>query len=91
MIAAKRGIDPAPGIEVLEQISHLVEVVDGSLYEEHETPARQRMLSRDETDWPIVATSLLLKCAVWAEDRDFFGSGVATWTSETVELDLRAV
>ncbi len=89
-IAAKRGIDPAPGIEVLEQISHLVEVVDGSLYKEYETSARERMLSRDEADWPIVATALVLKCAVWTEDRDFFGSGVSTWTSETVELYLRA-
>ena len=90
-IAAKRGIDPAPGIELLEQISRLVEIIDRSLYEEHESPARERMLSRDEADWPIVATSLLLKCPVWTEDRDFFGSGIPTWTSGTVELYLKAV
>lgn len=90
-IAIKRGIDPAPGIEVLEQISHLVEIVERTLYEEHENSARERMLSRDEADWPIVATSLLLRCPVWTEDRDFFGSGIPTWTSETVELYLRAV
>lgn len=78
-ISAKRGIDPAPGI------------VDRSLYEEYESSARERMISRDLDDWPIVATSLLLRCPVWTEDRDFFGSGISTWTTETVEIYLRIV
>jgi predicted nucleic acid-binding protein len=74
---------------VLNHLSRLVEVVDNSLYEEYEASARERMISRDENDWPIVATALLLKSPVWTEDKDFFGSGVSTWTSETVELYLR--
>ena len=90
-LAAKRGMDPAPGIAVLEEISRLVEIVDRSLYEEHEFSARERMMSRDEEDWPIVATALLLNCPVWTEDRDFFGSGIPTWTTETIELYLRAI
>lgn len=88
-LAAKRRIDPAPGIAVLNQLSRLVEIVDRSLYEEYESPARERMISRDADDWPIMATSLLLKCPVWTEDKDFFGSGVPTWTTQTVELYLR--
>jgi predicted nucleic acid-binding protein len=67
----------------------LVEIVDESLYEERESSARERMLSRDVEDWPIVATSLLLDCPVWTEDQDFFGSGIATWTTNNVELYLR--
>lgn len=90
-VSAKRRIDPAPGIAVLDQLSHLVEIVDRTLYEEYESSARERMIFRDEDDWPIVATSLLLKCPVWTEDRDFFGSGISTWTTETVELYLRDV
>ena len=74
---------------VLDHLSRLVEVVDRSLYEEYESSARERMISRDEADWPIVATSLLLKCPVWTEDRDFFGSGISTWTTDTIELYLR--
>lgn len=88
-ISEKRRIDPGPGILVLDHLSRLVEVVDRSLYKEYETSARERMISRDEEDWPIVATALLLKSPVWTEDKDFFGSGVSTWTSETVELYLR--
>jgi predicted nucleic acid-binding protein len=89
-ISEKRRIDPDPGILVLDHLSRLVEVVDRSLYEEYEASARERMVSRDEEDWPIVATALLLKSAVWTEDRDFFGSGISTWTTETVNVYLRA-
>lgn len=88
-ISEKRRIDPGPGILVLDHLSRLVEVVDRSLYEEYEASARERMISRDEDDWPIVAAALLLKCPVWTEDRDFFGSGISIWTSETIELYLR--
>lgn len=88
-VAAQRGIDAVPGIAVLDQLSRIVEVVDRSLYEEYESSARERMLSRDVDDWPIVAASLLLRCPVWTEDQDFFGSGVPTWTTTTVELYLR--
>lgn len=88
-VSAKRRIDPVPGLAVLDHLSHLVEIVDRSLYEDYESSARERMISRDEDDWPIVAASLLLKCPVWTEDRDFFGSGISTWTTETVELYLR--
>ncbi len=89
-ISEKRRIDPGPGILVLNHLSRLVEVVDRTLYEEFEASARERMISRDEEDWPIVATALLLKCPVWTEDRDFFGSGIPTWTTETIDLYLRA-
>lgn len=88
-ISAKRNIDSAPGIEVLDQLSRLVEIVDRDLYEEYEFSARERMMSRDVSDWPIMATALLLKCPVWTEDRDFFGSGIATWTTGSVEVYLR--
>jgi predicted nucleic acid-binding protein len=39
-------------------------------------------------DWPVVAASLALSCPVWTEDHDFFGAGVATWTSANVEIYL---
>jgi predicted nucleic acid-binding protein len=37
-------------------------------------------------DWPVVALALLLECPIWTEDADFFGTGVATWTSNRVHL-----
>lgn len=82
-------IDPEPGVDVLDHLSRLVEIVDRSLYQEYEASARERMISRDEDDWPILATSLLPECPVWTEDRDFFGSGISIWTTDTIELYLR--
>ena len=88
-LAVRRKFDPTAGLLVLEQLSKLVDTVDISLYESYEEFARTRISSRDANDWPIVATSLLLDCPIWTEDQDFFGSGLATWTSDRVELYLR--
>ena len=91
MIAASRQFDPAAGVRVLDKLAGLVQAVDLSLYEQHEVAARERMASRDAADWPVVATSLLLDCPVWTEDKDFFGTGVSTWTTANVELYLREI
>ena len=88
-LAGRRNFDPAVGLVVLDQLARIVQVVDRSLYEAHEELARARISSRDAEDWPIVAASLLLNCPVWTEDQDFFGSGVATWTTNKIELYLR--
>jgi hypothetical protein len=36
----------------------------------------------------MASPSLLLGCPVWTEDADFFGTGVATWTTSRVKLYL---
>jgi len=33
--------------------------------------------------------ALMLNVPIWTEDRDFFGSGIAAWTTDRVELYLR--
>ena len=87
-ISKKRGLDVDLGISVLEQIARIVEEVDRILYEEYQSAARSRIGRRDPDDWPVVATALLLDLPIWTEDQDFFGSGVAIWTSDRVELYL---
>jgi predicted nucleic acid-binding protein len=64
-------------------------IVECSVYEEFEQRARVRISSRDADDWPVVATALLLNAPIWTEDQDFFGSGIATWTSDKIEIYLR--
>ena len=73
---------------VFDQLASVVKSLDNALYEAHEEQARARIRSRDVNDWPIVAVSLLLDCPVWTEDQDL-GSGVATWTTNNIELYLR--
>ena len=88
-LAARRGIDVSAGVVALEAIGQIVESVDRSLYESHELHARERVSPRDPEDWPIAAVALLLGLAIWTEDQDFFGTGLASWTTDRVEVYLR--
>ena len=89
VISNERGLDVDLGLSVLEQIGSIVEEVDRSLYEEYQSAAGERIAPRDPDDWPVVATALLLDLPIWTEDQDFFGSGVAIWTSDRIELYLQ--
>ena len=90
LIAAHRRMDSAQAEAVLWKIAEdFINLVDCSLYEQFENRARARIASRDPDDWPIVATAMLIDAPIWSEDRDFFGSGIATWTSDRIELYLR--
>jgi predicted nucleic acid-binding protein len=89
-IAARRRIVPAQAEAVLQEVvADFIQVVDTSFYEEFEESARLRISSRDADDWPVVATAMLINAPIWTEDRDFFGSGIATWTSDKIEIYLR--
>ena len=89
-IARRRGLDPEESEGNLTQLLQCcIAIVGQSLYEEFEERARSRVSSRDVDDWPVVATALLLNAPIWTEDQDFFGSGIATWTSNKIELYLR--
>ncbi len=88
-LAERRGFDAAAGLPVLDEIGRIVEPVDRSLYEDNEKISRERVHPRDPEDWPVVAVALLLDFPIWTEDQDFFGSGIATWTTDRVELYLR--
>jgi len=75
----KRGKPHADFSSSLEYLR--IEAVTPELYAAFESEARQRLRRRDESDWPILATALGLAYAVWTEDADFFGTGVAVWTT----------
>ena len=63
-------------------------ILDEAVYAPLEDEARSRSL-RDPTDWPVVASALALSSGIWTNDNDFLGTGVATWTTETVRLWLQ--
>lgn len=52
------------------------------VYVQYEAVARRRMDKRDADDWPVLAAALVFDCPIWTEDTDFFGYGVATWTTD---------
>lgn len=84
----KRNLSADEALEVLEKLTCLIDAVDANLYRIYEIEAKQRIAVRDTNDWPIVAVSLMLDCPIWTEDADFFGAGIATWTSDRVHLYL---
>jgi len=83
-LVVKRGGDPAKGLASLRSMAALGTIVSQDLYGDFEAEARKRLGARDPEDWPILAAALALGCPIWTEDTDFFGCGVATWTSASI-------
>lgn len=77
-----------PFMSFFAELPESVAVIERETYVRAELMSRRRLLRRDEDDWPILATALVLDCPIWTEDLDFFGCGVATWTSDRVEMFL---
>jgi predicted nucleic acid-binding protein len=70
----KRGGNPAKAQAVLKATAALTMLVSDDL--------------GDPDDWPILAAALALSSPIWTEDTDFFGCGVATWTSSSIDSFL---
>lgn len=87
-IMSKRGIGPTDLSLGLNAVRLLVEEIPGEVTEPLRAEALRRIGRRDPDDWPIIAAALALDCSIWTEDKDFFGAGVATWTSDLVEIYL---
>lgn len=82
----KRGVDASVAMLVLDGLEGVVQPIDAELYEGMQQQALQRIAVRDADDWPVLACAMTLGCPVWTEDADFFGTGVATWTSDRIAL-----
>lgn len=87
-ILTKRGVDVAPAIAVLDALLPLLTLIEQQDLLPLQTAAMNRLQYRDIQDWPVLAAALLLNCPIWTEDHDFFGTGVATWTTSTVKYFL---
>ncbi len=89
-LLATRGKSTSDVTAGIEYFRTVIEPVDHDFYSMFEAEARQRLAGRDEEDWPVLATALGLACPVWTEDKDFFGTGIAVWTTSRVEIFLQA-
>jgi predicted nucleic acid-binding protein len=88
-VLAKRRANPDPALEALDEVGSLVQFVDRGHYRHLRDEALERIGRRDSDDWPVLALVLAADSPVWTEDQDFFGTGVATWTTDRVEIFLR--
>jgi hypothetical protein len=87
--ARKRNKPLADLTAALEYLRSMIEPATPELYSVFETDTRQRLHDRDESDRPVLASALGLGCPIWTEDADFFGTGVAVWTTSRVEIFLK--
>lgn len=88
----RHGLDRNLGEELvaasLAAVEANVAILDEAIYTALEDEARARSL-RDPRDWPAVASALALGAGIWTNDNDFLGTGVATWTTETLQRWLQ--
>lgn len=85
--ARRRALDTAVAHLLIDRCIEAVEanvaILEHAVYAAVEDEARARS-HRDPDDWPVVASALALSAAIWTNDNDFLGTGVATWTTETL-------
>ncbi len=84
----KRGVDGAAGLAALDALAAVVRPIGAEMYQGLRSQALARIAERDPDDWPALACAMMLRCPVWTEDADYFGTGVATWTTSRVRLYL---
>jgi predicted nucleic acid-binding protein len=84
----KRGKLDADVSASFQYLRQIIETADSEMYAAFEGEARQRLRGRDEDDWPVLAAALALGCPIWSEDADFFGAGIAVWTTGRIEIFL---
>lgn len=78
----------ALAVACIEAVEANVVVLDESIYAAVEDEALSRTL-RDPADWPVVASALVLSADIWTNDKDFLGTGIATWTTDTLRRWLQ--
>jgi predicted nucleic acid-binding protein len=81
-VIERRELQEEPFMAYFDSLTNVVQTVEFETYSACEAIARQRLGRRDEDDWPILTAALALRCPIWTEDTDFFGCGVATWTTD---------
>lgn len=90
-LAASAGFDAGERDDLLvlclDAVDNNLAVVAAEVYSPFEEEARARS-QRDPDDWPVVACALVLSAAVWTNDNDFLGTGVPTWTTQTLQTRL---
>jgi len=60
------------------------EIIDSENYDYLHAEAHMRLREGGKSDWPGLALAMALECAIWSEDVDYFGTGVAVWSSSNV-------
>ena len=70
----------------LDRITVMVELLASSVYEAFEAAARGRLHERGQSDWPVLAAAMAFDGGIWSHDHDFFGTGIALWSTRNMRF-----
>ena len=62
----------------------LIEPVTIERFAAAEAAAKERLPAAADRDWPVLGAAMTLDANIWSNDRDFFGCGVAVWSTRNV-------
>ena len=85
VLTEKLGLSAEKTQVALEAITAVVTPLGREFYGAKEEAARQRLHARAQSDWPVLAAALTINGGIWSHDRDFFGTGVAVWSSRNLK------
>lgn len=86
VLEAKIGFDVHDARRLLGEVLRVIQPLEAAAYAKLKATARSRLHARAQSDWPIVAAALALDAAIWSNDRDFFGVGIAVWSTKNMAL-----
>ena len=83
-VALRFGRNPENVEAALEQLSAYISRLEPDVYTSLEPAARTRLRPRAQPDWPTLAAATAFGADIWSNDRDFFGTGIAVWSTRNV-------
>jgi predicted nucleic acid-binding protein len=86
VLIRKLGMAAPDASALVEQLSQAIRVLEPVAYAMMERSAGVRLHERAQNDWPILAAAMAFDADVWSNDRDFFGIGVALWSTRNVHF-----
>ncbi len=83
-VLVRLGKSPPVASQDLINLARFVRQLAPDVYTPHEQSARARLHPRAQPDWPTLAAARALETGIWSNDREFFGTGVAVWSTRNV-------
>lgn len=86
VLRSKIGLTHEEAAEQLRLVLAIIRPIEEVFYAPFESAARERLHSRGQPDWPVLAAALAAEGGVWSHDKDFFGVGVPVWSTRNVRF-----
>ncbi|MBB4153671.1 putative nucleic acid-binding protein [Sphingomonas jinjuensis] len=83
-LVGQLGLDEDEAMEEVDRVLAPFMLIGADEYDYLRDAARARLRQGGKSDWPALAAALAFGGQIWTEDVDFFGVGVAVWTTDNL-------